>query len=62
MVESHIDRDGRCAIALLDNKGDRALTSPHKCRQTGLRKLKIHLSGYWSCNVGNLFAILKASS
>ena len=23
MVESDIDRDGRCAIALSDNKGDR---------------------------------------
>ncbi|MEG3833705.1 MULTISPECIES: hypothetical protein [unclassified Microcoleus] len=27
-------------IALSDNKGDRALSSLHKCRQTDLRKLK----------------------
>jgi hypothetical protein len=34
MVESHIDRDSKRAIALWDNKGDQALTSPHRCRQT----------------------------
>ena len=38
MVESHVDRDGRSAIALSDNKGDRSLENEQLRYTQGIMK------------------------